>query len=549
MAFDLRARLSLDGSRFSNALRRITRETERANQSTRMWRDSQGRLRDEMGRFARYTDRSTSSMSRFGRAFSSPIKAIGSLTTSLNGLIGAYAAAAGARKIFEETIGAAAKYEQSTVTISAILNDAKLGKQYMKLVDQFAVDSPIMNSQDMLANSKSFLTITKDMKQLEKAWSLVERMAAIDPYQGVEGAVFALREMFSGDAISMVRRFEFPRAVMNEIKKLDVPDQLEALDKYFNKIGMTQKLIEDMGGTTLGIWAQIKEQLQVIFRDMGAPALTHIKSFLDTINNGLREGGMSGFQQTGARMLENLAKGFTNAALGIGKWIQSIQNNPEFQAQTTLFGQVKWVIEDVYQRFVDWLNNGGQTKIAETASTLIQILTASIEASMNYITPVAVKVGSALASGVIDGFSSSFSDSWIAQLIQDPVGFALKKATGGKLNLLDHGKRTKDKLAMKGAAGPLPYNGFDGITRQVPKRNGGVKYVPRDGAEYSLHRGEMILPRGEADNYRKGKSVGSVTISGNTFYLSGIDGNLEKAADQLMEILASKIEAAGGAGA
>ena len=34
-----------------------------------------------------------------------------------------YAAASGAKKIFEETIGQAAKYEQSTVMISAMLND------------------------------------------------------------------------------------------------------------------------------------------------------------------------------------------------------------------------------------------------------------------------------------------------------------------------------------------------------------------------------------------------------------------------------------------
>lgn len=181
----MNAVLRLNGSQFLNTLNRITRATQNANQQTSLWRDSQGRLRNSMGQFASSTNNATNTVNRLGRAFTSPIRAVGNLTSGLNGLVGAYAAVRGAQKILEETVGAAAKYEQSTVTISAILNDKKLGQQYMDLVDKFAVDSPIMDSQSMLANSKSFLTsIGSDMKQLEKAWSLAERMAAIDPYQG-----------------------------------------------------------------------------------------------------------------------------------------------------------------------------------------------------------------------------------------------------------------------------------------------------------------------------------------------------------------------------
>lgn len=197
MAFDLRATLRID-DRFTSPVRRIARQTELANRASQRWIDSNNRLRDGLGRFASATDRGTNSIHGFGRGVTSAVKNVASLTSGMVALAGAYAGIEGAKKIFEETIGAAAKYEQSTVTISAILNDKKLGKQYMDLVDSYAIDSPILDSQAMLANSKSFLTITKDMKQLEKIWSLSERMAAIDPYQGTEGAVFALRELFSG---------------------------------------------------------------------------------------------------------------------------------------------------------------------------------------------------------------------------------------------------------------------------------------------------------------------------------------------------------------
>jgi phage tail tape-measure protein len=198
VAFNLQARLSLDGNSFVQRMRRVQNATERANRAVGNFRDSNNRLRNSLGQFTVSADRSTRSLSGFGRSVGGALKGVGSLTSGIYGLVGAYAAVAGAQKAFNATIGEAAKYEQSTIMIRAMMNDAQKAKEYMDLVDSFSINSPIMDSQSMLANSKSFITASKDINQLEKMWSLAERMAAIDPYQGVEGAVFALRELFSG---------------------------------------------------------------------------------------------------------------------------------------------------------------------------------------------------------------------------------------------------------------------------------------------------------------------------------------------------------------
>lgn len=472
----------------------------------------------------RLTDNFTGPSRSILRSASSLAGGIGKLTGIFAGLTGAIGGAIGAKKLFDATIGEAAKYEQSTIVIKAILNDKDLGQQYMDLVNKFAIDSPIMDSQTMLANSKSFLTtIGGDMKQLEKAWSLAERMAAIDPVQGVEGAVFALREMFSGDSISMVRRFEMPKKIMNDIKKMDVPQQLEALDNYFNKIGMTQKLIDEMGGTTLGIWAQIKEKLAVIFRDMGAPALQVLKKFIDGLNDGISGGSLEGFKQTGAKMLENIATGFVTAATGIGKWIDSIRNNEDFKKQTTLFGQVKWVIDDVYARFLEWLDNGGRDKITKVVSDMIQILIAAIEASMEAITPVAKAVGSAIGEGVKEGFAQALKDSWMVQMMNDPVGFAKKK-----------GLQETAKFFWNRTTGKKGQSKAGGLTR-----------VPYNGYQATLHKNERVLTPEESKAYNEGKGGNSyafhVTLSGS--------GSTEKDAERLFEYFVCKVEAAGGAGA
>lgn len=520
--FNLRAVLRLDGSQFVRGMRQVERATERANRVNRTFVDSQGRLRDGMGRFAGSTATATNSMSRFGRAFTSPIRAVGNLTSGLTGLVGAYAAVRGAQKAFEETVGAAAKYEQSTVTISAILNDKKLGKQYMELVDKFAIDSPIMNSQDMLANSKSFLTsIGSDMKQLEKAWSLAERMAAIDPMQGVEGAVFSLREMFSGDAISMVRRFEFPRAVMNEIKKLDIPDQLDALDEYFNKIGMTQKLIDDMGGTTLGLWAQVQEKWQVLMRDMGAPGLRVVSRFLSNILTKLEGGELDRFQKVGARWIENILKGLTSSVTRVYEWFNALTLSPEFQSKTTLFGKVMFVIDDIYANFIEWLSSdGGQAKIKKMSEDVIQLAAGGLIASQDAIVKAAMQVGKAVGSALVSAANHEFAN-WMNSKMQD----------NKLLNAL--GKVSPLPKLFQGASeiGHNLYNKFN-----PQKKNGGLDYVRNDGDTYSLHKGEMILTRSEAEEYRRNRGGGGVTITGNTFNVRQ-ESDIQKVALELAKLI------------
>ncbi|MES8781229.1 hypothetical protein U6T93_12270, partial [Cutibacterium acnes] len=178
--------------------------------------------------------------------------------------------------------------ELNQVQIDAMFQNDKLANQYMEMMDQFAIDSPIMNSQDMYANSKGFISTFKNSQNaivnLEKAWKLTEKMAAFDPIQGVGGAAFALKELFSGDAISMIERFELPRSELNVIKKLDPEKQLEALEKLFTKMGFTDAFIAESASAAIGQWNQIGEKVSKGFRLMGVDALNKLKPELEKFN-------------------------------------------------------------------------------------------------------------------------------------------------------------------------------------------------------------------------------------------------------------------------
>ncbi|MFJ7668409.1 hypothetical protein ACIQXI_15015 [Lysinibacillus sp. NPDC097195] len=136
--------------------------------------------------------RMTSSVTSATKAIGAQANQLSGLKTQIAGVAGAYLGATGAVKAFNSTIGAAAQYQQSEVAVKAIFNDEQASNAYLKLVDKMAIDSPLLNSTDMLASSKTLVAMTKNVDDLGKAWSIIERLMVLDPSQGTAGAAFAL---------------------------------------------------------------------------------------------------------------------------------------------------------------------------------------------------------------------------------------------------------------------------------------------------------------------------------------------------------------------
>lgn len=518
MAIDLRAILRLD-DRMSDPMRRVQREMQRSQRIMDQMRNST----NQAGSAA---NRTSSMFSSFGRTIGGAVKNVLSLRSGLIGLVGAYASVASAQKIFEATVGTAMKREQSYAVIGAMFDDKGLTKSYIDMMKTFAVDSPILDFTAMLGNSKSLISASKDIGTLEKMWSLVERMAAIDPYQGTEGAVFALKELMSGDAISMMKRFEMPvsKDVMNEIKNLPLQEQLTALDDLFTKFGWTQKLIDDMANTTLGKWGTIKEKFTNILDEMGKPSLDVLSNFFDGVLKRFDSEDFQRFGRVGGRIIENIISGLTSASTGVYDWFTNLINSPEWQERTTIVARLTFVIDDLYARFTKWMDDKGRGYLESAAKNLIEVGAVALLAAEKPIVETAAtigkSIGKALASSAGEEFKSSIS-SWI-----------------------------NDSWIMKATVPGLVISGANWIKNRGGAKpetnNGGLDYVPYTNYPASLGKGEAILSRGEADQWRSGKDSGntyqfSVTLNGS--------GSTEKDAKQLFEYFVREIEAAGGAGA
>ncbi|MDK7669282.1 hypothetical protein [Cytobacillus oceanisediminis] len=205
MSFQLNSVLRLDGSNFIRNMNRVQRATEQANRAAGLWRDNQNRLRNSLGQYAASASSATNANNRFGSSLRNSLSGIGrlrgglgGLTTGLLGVAGAFAAINASKKIMDQTLGEAMKYEMSSVTVDAMFNSKKIGQQYRDMVEKIAIESPILESQQLLLSSRGFITKSKDLKTLEKMVKITEKLAAYDPIQGTSGASFSLNELMSG---------------------------------------------------------------------------------------------------------------------------------------------------------------------------------------------------------------------------------------------------------------------------------------------------------------------------------------------------------------
>lgn len=278
----------------TSRLRRITQMMNQMNRVSRTTGESMSRTQSATNRLGGAVSSTSNRMHGFSASISrlhvgsnGLSASFGGLQSTLIGLASAYIGVNGAAKLLNATIGEAAKFEQSKAIIQAAFQDDNATKQYMKMVDKMAIDSPLLNSGEMFAGSKGLLTLTKDMEQLGTAWKLVERLVASDPTKSIDDAVRGLRELSSGDTISLREVFNLDKNILNDVKGGSFEEQLAGIDKALNKMNITQDTVEAMGSTTLGRWNSLKERVGTFFRDMGGESNSKLGAFLQRINDAI----------------------------------------------------------------------------------------------------------------------------------------------------------------------------------------------------------------------------------------------------------------------
>ncbi|MDH6675722.1 hypothetical protein M2277_006443 [Paenibacillus sp. LBL] len=446
------------------------------------------------------------------------------------GVLGtAYLAARGAAGLFNKTIGAAAQYEMREVTVKAMFGkeSEKNAKRYLDFV-QSRADISMFTMDDFLDAGKSFIPTTKDNKQLERMINLAERLGAIDPEQGLTGGAYALREYFSGDAVSLVERFEMPRSVLNDWKNLPLEQQLTNLDKYFNKIGATNELLEAQSRTSLGQYRKALGQINRAFREMGTEGLAKINPLLSDFNKYLSSDKFKKFKGWATDMFSGLVEGASQAVRKTVDFINvNFVDNPEFQKLPTVQQKITFVFDKFGEVFQAWWSGGGESKVMAAANKLTDVV-ATVLQNSGPLVDAALKLGVAIGEGIRQGIMNSF------QLPESVLNLVPGAETPQKQRLIDFNKKmevTPDNVPLLG----------DGAVMQAPTKkkgflglgfSGGIQNVPYNNMPARLHAGEAVLPREEAKRYRGessanygngGKSAPTININGTINVNNGMD--------------------------
>ena len=565
MAINLQVTLSLED--------RLSSQILRANRNIQQTESQVNNLDRRLSRTRSTLNNVSNSISNFGSRGSGAILGVNKQLLGLLSTIGATKLAMdGLTSIIQKS----AEFEQSQVTISAVFDNAEASKAYTEMVKKVAVESPILDSSAMFSNSLPFLTLSKDVGQLEKAWKVAEKLSIINPMQGVEGSVIAMKELASGDVVSLAERFNISKKDLNNLKDLSFEKQVAGLEKLISGMGITDKAVEEMGSTTAAQFTKLKEKWDNMLVTMGSQSNSQIGKALTDINNMLDAGKFDSLFTTVENGLGKLATKIANF-VATADWdaiSQSVINT-----FNSINDAIKWCVEhwDQIKTAVKWAT---AAFLGFKAVSIIISVISGIISVVQFLTN-AFKVAKTVFN-ILRLSMLTFPGAWIIGAIMLVIGIfvllyqkcdwfrefwdatwdkAVEAAEWAVNNIIDGINWLIEKINSIpgieiGTVGGVDFNG-DGKTKGANKttkaatkkksHSGGLSRVPYDGYAANLHRGERVLTKVEADHYENGRAGGnsvSISFAGANFSVRS-DNDVEAIAN----VLAAKVYQAIGKGA
>lgn len=200
--------------------------------------------------------------------FNKKLKEMGDTSNStgnkFSGLIGKVTALASAgmalRKAFQwvsQGVMVASLQDVQKNTLSAMVGSDEIGQGLYDYVSDYAKTS-ILGREDIAKGMMSYLPTTRDFGQLQRLIGMTERLYAKDPTQGSEGAVFAMKEILSGDTMSMRNRYNITGFSGEDIRSMigsgDTEGALDYIDEKLAQFGASAEVLEKNAG---GLSAQM----------------------------------------------------------------------------------------------------------------------------------------------------------------------------------------------------------------------------------------------------------------------------------------------------
>lgn len=470
-------------------------------------------------------------------------------------------------------------YDQSK--LNAVLGDDKLGQQLTAMGVQYAKDSSL-SLQDVdfvlpnlvMANKSTGVQNDKMAELIQAELEAITRLNFKDSGQGagVQGSLVAIQEMLSGDYVSLQRRFEMGGASIDRLKDAQKNGSLAAIEqliKELESMGVTDEALNKLQQNTKFKLGFIEESLTDFFTNPNTgimasliapfePAIDKIANFFET------GGGLSGqfkfneltrvneemtvleslteqFRQVlgkigefGMKLGESFFNGFVTQVDWEGLWANvstlldtiSTYFTPAFEILSQWvndtfipwLGEINGILQDesVRQGILDFIT--GLTDIATRSLNMAKTILEKMPLFSDLVNAVGGFVSGVqkVVDSILSGLQTLSSD------LKTPATSSVDP-TGSRTNP-NRGSQYKTK--KKGNAKGLPY-------------------VPYDGYETILHKGERVLTAQQNRQYNQGSSNVSIPKLADTIIVRE-DADIDKIARALVKKIKTNTISYGG---
>lgn len=331
---------------------------------------------------------------------------LGSMRTNLGSLnvMGAafgtaYAAQAAynsSSRFVENTVGTAMEQQYSQASVG-ILAGAENGSKFWRQIQDYAATTAY-SAEEWARNMRGAISKSKSVEDLKKYQIVLEQLATLDPVQGLEGAALAVRELNSGDIVSLVERFELPRSAVRAIKDIQDPiKQIEALSELIGEeTGYTVENIQKMKELPLMQWEKMKNVIKTAMGYIGHGALEKIAPLIKKFNEAWDAGKFEPFIKKASEIYGNFAAKVINFVTNLGSNINNIK--------------AKWQpLLDLIDNIKNSISQGWPTisQIFDNIRTIIN----NIASDINSVWPVVNNVFQT-ALNIVKSFSGWVANNW-----------------------------------------------------------------------------------------------------------------------------------------
>lgn len=323
---------------FVNTQNRVVLEQNKINNSFGQYTLTQDKLNNSLMQFIQTQEKVNNEQQKMNNTFNQSVNHTNNLISKVTGLVKSYLGFQAAKQGIESTIGGAMKMQQQLFTIQGIMGNKDIATGYFEHINDLANKS-VFSLNDFAGSTRKFMQFTKNTDSLDKLLNLNERLALIDPTQGFDGAGFALKEMMSGDGVSLKERFGFGKADIEILKaSKDMNSFISQFDKLLNKKGFTESMLEQYNKSAAAQFDNLKSNIETSLAQAGNGALEKLAPIFTQLNETFSNGGFQGF-------FNGLSNGLViviNLVISLVNWVQWIGNG--IQSNWGIISPIVWGI-------------------------------------------------------------------------------------------------------------------------------------------------------------------------------------------------------------